>query len=229
MEKKLYSIDIETVSQGKKAIDFTDSAYYKAAANIKDPVKIAANIQKQKDTAQGKHGLHWTVGKVLSVAVVDCFGGEYDMVYFGHDEAKILTDLANKIESNGSLYLIGKTSQDFDYPFLVGRYMALNLPVPRLLRRSKFLLDSDKFFGYRASSGQTAKLDHYAHGIDYAGKPMHGGQVQELYNTIMAAEMEGDTVAANAGWKQLADYNVHDCNVVKELARRYYGCIEEVC
>ncbi|WP_373092650.1 hypothetical protein, partial [Zhongshania sp.] len=193
MEKKLYSIDIETVSQGKRAVDYTNSKHYAPPKNIKDPEKIDANIRGQKEKAARTHGLSWTTGKVLSVALVNVFNQEEQYVAASHKEYEVLGKLDELLDTPAPIYLIGKTSATFDFPFLVGRYLFHDEGVPRVLRRRWNLLDVDNFFGWSASSGQRGKLDDYAHGLGIHNKPMHGSQVQDLYNTIVEAEMEGDS------------------------------------
>jgi len=217
---KTYSVDIETVSQGKRAVDYTNGKYYKPASNIKDPEKIKANIQKQKDAANDKHGLHWTLGKIVSVCFVDVFGDDKDVVLYGFDEIEILTKAT---EFLCGAKIIGKTSENFDWPFMIGRYMANGLTVPLSLKSRGLMYDVDKIFGWSSASGQRGRLDDYAHGIGFKSKPMQGSQVQKLYDTILLAKMEGDKVAEEAGWKELTDYNLHDGHVVKALCLAYYG------
>ena len=229
-ECTLYAIDIETVSQGKRAIDYTGQLELKAPSNYKDEEKIAAYVEKEKVKLQSKHGLHWWTGKVISVAIVDVFGNNEDQVFMGHDETKILKEL-NGVIGTGYVKLISMRGQTFDYPFLVGRFMANYIQIPRVFKTGRFgLLDVENFFGFSSASGQRGKLDDYAHGIGFAGKPgeLDGSKVQGLYDTIMAADMEDDRLTAVAAWKQLEKYNLHDAQVVKALANLYYRDITEV-
>lgn len=219
-ETKTYAIDIETVSQGKRANDYTDNKKYKAPSNFKDELKIEANIEAQRKSARGKHGLHWVTGKVLSVALVDVYGSDKPICIKGVDEALVLEGLRPYMQNNR---LIGKTSKNFDFPFLIGRYMANGGGVPRTLRTKNMLFDVDDFFGYSAASLQRGKLDDYAHGIGYKEKPMNGSAVQALYDSILNAKMEHDKVAEAALWAQLEEYNIHDCEVVKQMTLAYYG------
>lgn len=225
---KLFAIDIETVSQGGRADDYTNEKDYKAPSNYKDEEKIEANIEAQRSKARAKHGLHWWTGKVVSCAVVDVFGDTPDAVYYGHDEEDILRHVAEHIGSHSKL--IGMCSEGFDFPFLVGRYMANMMRVPGVLKRKYATLDVNKFFGWSSQSGQRGKLDDYAQGIAYAGKPdnLDGSQVQGMYNTIIKADMNDDRLTAVATWKQLEKYNLHDAHVVKALATLYYRDIDEV-
>jgi len=221
----VWSIDIETVSQGKRANEYTDKASY-ALGNVKDPIKIEAKLKEKREEARNKHALHWGTGKIVSVAMVDVFGDSGNNVHMGHDEKQILSALSCDLDSYCKI--IGKTSDNFDWPFLVGRYMANNMPVPSVFKRKFASLDVDKFFGFSSASGQRGKLDLYAHALGIDMKPMHGNQVGKLYADICLAEMNKDEVAARAGWKQLHDYNLHDAQVVAEMARLYYRDESEV-
>jgi len=217
---KTYALDIETVSQGKRAKDYVDKKRFTAPSNYKNADSIAKNIQEQKDAANKKHGLSWITGKVVSVALCDVFGDDEDIVIYGIDEVEILMKLAPYMEGQK---LIGKTSFMFDFPFLVGRYMANGLTVPHSLKLKGSLYDVDTFFGWSAASSQRGSLDGYAHGIGYKSKPMHGSAVQGLYDTILMAMAEDDQAAVAAGWKELSDYNLHDTLATKQLALAYYG------
>jgi len=214
-----YSIDIETVSQGKRANEYTDQKKYKLG-NVKDPEKIKEALQKKKDEERNKHGLSWVTGKICSIAIVDIFGDKETQCFYGADESEILLKASEYMSGQK---LIGKTSQLFDFPFLVGRYIANGLTVPMSLKSKGLLYDIDNIFGWSSQSNQRGTLDSYAHGINYKQKPMHGSAVQGLYDTILDASMKGDDVAVKAGWQQLRDYNIHDCMIVKALALAYYG------
>lgn len=221
---KLLALDIETVSQGARANVYTDNAYY-ALGNVKDPAKVAAKLNEKKEEARNKHALHWGTGKVISVALVDVFGNDEPFVFATHNEKAILEDIEIKIEG---CKLIGKSAKTFDYGFLVGRYLANNMPVPQVLRDWRRLLDMDDFFGRSAASGQRGKLALYAHGLGMNDKLMEGSAVAELYNKILELEMTGNKDLALTEWKKLEAYNLDDSEKVAEAARRYYGSIEEV-
>ena len=52
---KTYAVDIETVSQGKRANDYTDGKEYKAPSNYKNEEKIKDYIAEAKQKARTKH------------------------------------------------------------------------------------------------------------------------------------------------------------------------------
>lgn len=219
---KVYSIDIETVSQGLRANEYTDKKKYKLG-NVKDPAKVEAKLKEKREEARNKHALHWSTGKIISVAVVDVYGEEEDEVYYGHDEVEILIQLRDKL--NKPCKVIGKSSNTFDVPFIVGRCMSLAIDVPNVLRKEmrKFQYDVDEFFGWSSQSSQRGTLDDYAWGIGYKQKPMDGGAVAGLYNEILAAEAAGNKEELDKLWHRLTEYNLHDSRVVSVMTKRYYG------
>jgi len=220
MREIVYAIDIETVSQGKVAKDYTDNQSY-ALGNVKDPVKIEAKLKEKKGEAAKKHGLSWWLGKVCSVAIIDLHS-DSNCVMYGYDEKEVLQQLSDYINS-GPVKLIGKNSQTFDFPFLIGRYMANGLPIPGVLKKRGSCLDVENFFGYSSASGQRSKLCNYAHGLGIGEKTLHGSMVQELYSTAVMAKMEGKKKEEKATWKSITDYNLQDSQIVKEMALKYYG------
>lgn len=220
MREKVYAIDIETVSQGKSARDFTDKQSY-ALGNVKDPVKVEAKLQEKREEAGKKHGLSWWLGKVCSVALIDLHTST-SYVYYGVNERKILEDLASLIGS-GPIKLIGKTSINFDFPFLVGRFMANDIRVPNCLKKRTSMMDVDNFFGFSAQSGQRTKLSNYAHGLGIDPKTLDGSKVQAVYDMVVMAMMEKDEEAVELHWRAIIDYNLQDSQIVKEMALSYYG------
>lgn len=217
---RLYSIDIETVSQGKRALDYTNQAPVKLG-NTKDPEKIKAIETKKREEARYKHGLSWWTGKVCSVAITSVFHEGCNLVSYGFKETDILETLASHLVKH-PCKLIGKNSIDFDYPFLVGRYMANSMEVPLILKggRDK-LLDIESWFGGRGCS-QRGKLSDYSHGIDTKNKLMHGSQVQSVYDEALDCHMKGDKAGESKAWEMIANYNIQDTVIVKDMALRYY-------
>lgn len=215
---KTFSIDIETFTQGKRANEYTDAKDYKLG-NVKDPDKVKVALMKKKEEARRKHALSWWTGKVISVAVVDVFGDDEPLCFYGHDEKVILEQLATCL--NRPCNIIGKSNDMFDNYFLIGRYMLHKLDIPKVLKpqfRSR-QFDVDKFFGYSAQSSQRGSLNDYAHGLGIETKTMKGSDVHDLYSQIMIS----DEKEANRLWKELVDYNIHDSEIVAEMARRFAG------
>ena len=217
---KVFSIDIETFTLGKKANEYTNDKSYRLG-NVKDPDKVKAALAKKKEEAARKHALSWWTGKIVSVAVVDVYSNSGDEVCFaGHDEASVLKELA--VYLNTPCKLVGKSSEMFDYGFLRGRYMANRLNIPRVLKQQNNLLDCDKFLAFSSQSSQRGTLADYAFGLGLEGKTMKGSDVAELYERIMMTESV-DKIAAAKLWDELIEYNLQDARIVAEMTRLYYG------
>jgi hypothetical protein len=222
---RILAIDIETISQGKNANDFIDKCHkFKAPSNYSDEKKIAAYIDKERGKEVSKHGLYWWRGRVLSIATVDCRTGE-SKFYFDYDEKQVLNELREDLDK-GQVRLWSKSGKTFDYPYLVGRYMANKIELPRVFKSKPFdsvLNDVDEFFGRSSASAQRTKLDYYAWGLGLENKPMNGGQVQSLYNQMLDAKMRGDEAAEAEAIVKLKEYNIFDSTVVAEMVKRFFG------
>jgi len=222
---RTWALDIETASEGKRATDYTNGKSYYAAKNIKDPDKIAASIEAQKKKAGETHALHWWTGKVISVAIVEVHGDDYqvfDLDYY-NSEKELLEDLAVYIGVRDTI--ITKSGDTFDVPFLVGRMMLHKIKLPAWLTQTSLHRDVDKFFGWSASSGQRSTLEAYAHGLGIEGKAggLKGSEVPGLYARIKVLEIEGKIAEAKLLWKELSEYNLQDSRITAEIARRYMG------
>ena len=207
-----WSIDIETY-RNDRAFVYTDKVKIPAPGNIKDEKKIEAAIAKKRKDIADKHALTWWTGKIISVALSPINELEPPVCFYSHDEKEILVNLTYFLEEKASS-LVGKSSKTFDFPYLVGRYMANELPVPSTLKDKNLLYDIDDFFGWSSASGQRGKLDAYLHGIGFDLKPMDGSMVGELYENILS---EKDT------WEELVNYNIFDAVATAKIAKLYWG------
>jgi hypothetical protein len=219
MLKELYSIDIETVSQGAVADAYTESMTIKTG-NTKDEEKLKAKIEEGRAKARASHGLSWITGKIFCVSVTNIMDNT-TVSFIGFDESVILKDLAHYLNVTLSEMsrLYGKSSKDFDYPFLTGRYIANGIDLPRILRKPTHCQDIDDLLSYSKQSGQRGKLSDYAHGMGVTGKSMHGSMIQDEYNRAILADKESQQ-------KILADvvaYCTQDTAIVAEFVRRYYN------
>lgn len=212
----LWSIDIETVSQGKRADEFTSTQEVKLG-NVKDPEKIKAKLEDAQAAAKSKHGLYWWTGKVICVCMVHIDNPENRIAIHGLDESTILQRLAPFL--GRSVSLIGQHAKLFDYGFLVGRYLANGLPVPSALRSFE-KYDLPDLFGYGSQCSQRPSLSELAHGLCIDGKLMKGSHVQSIYDQIVMCTDEGEREKL---WAQIIAYCYRDNDIVVETVRRYFG------
>jgi hypothetical protein len=216
---EMHAIDIETVSQGAVADRYTEHIEVKLG-NIKDPEKIKDKMNEAKAKARNSHGLSWVTGKVWCVSVTNINSGE-SASFLDYTEEAVLNVLSghlNKVNS-GMAMLWAKSGKHFDYPFLIGRYLANNLPVPAILRDSKKLKDIDDLLSFSQSCTQRDKLSAYAHALGIEGKSLSGGMVQGLYNkSLVSTSEDRDKII-----KEVTMYCEGDTRIVAEFVRRYYG------
>jgi hypothetical protein len=215
IDDEFWSIDIETVSQGQRADEYTEEPDVKTG-NLVDPEKIKAKIELAKHKAKSTHGLYWWTGKIVCIGMVNVRSGERH-AFYGASEDKLLREWAESLSTYTRL--VGANSKDFDYPFIIGRLIANNIPLPRVMKN--YLDRYDVFvelFGFSSSASQRGKLKDYAHGLGIEGKTMHGSQVQGVYDSIL---FEKDEAVRSEMWSTLVEYCLHDCEIVAELVRRY--------
>ena len=216
----MYAFDIETASQGEKALQYTDNQHYAAPSNYKDPEKIALNIEGQKKKAADTHALHWWTGKIVSYALYNIEDPSdiraTTLQDCGGDEKGLLIMLKEHLMDAHAL--VTKSGEDFDIPFTVGRLMAHEMRVPRALK-SRDNFDIDKAFGWSKSSGQRSTLAAYAHGLGLPGKmyDMSGANVPLLYAQV--TQMPG--ADAERIWDQIKKYNINDAVLTGQIYKRY--------
>lgn len=212
--RALFAIDIETVTQGAKATEYTSREKIKAPSNYKSEDAINKYIEQERTKRGFKHALSWHTGKVLSVAWEDVKSGEQSF-FWSLNEVEVLNTIR---KAWAAANLIGKSALDFDFPFLRGRFMANGLAIPSVLKDPNRLNDCDNFLSFSRACGQRGKLDSYAHALGLELKPMDGSHVGTLYDRICMDSPKGDKDKAV---EILHEYNVHDVYIVAEMTRRY--------
>ena len=208
--RTLLAVDIETVTQGQKAKEYTDLEKIKAPSNYKSEEAIKKYIDAEREKKGMKHALSWHTGKVLSVAWEDVKTGEQGF-FWSLEEVEVLNKI---VEMWSGCNLIGKSALDFDFPFLRGRYIANKMPIPAVLKDRNRMYDCDDFLSWSKSCGQRGKLDAYAHAMGMELKSMDGSHVGTLYDRIV---LENDQKAID----ELEEYNIYDAAIVAEMTRRY--------
>jgi hypothetical protein len=154
-------------------------------------------VQRQKKLLEG--GLKWWTGQIICIVAMDC-NSTATYEFYNSNEAALLMDFRHAL--NGCETLIGKSSEGFDKPFLIGKLMKYKYTIPGCV---KFAQDIDKYFG--GKWGMAGKLDDYAFGLGIDGKTGHGSLVFDWYK---------------AGRKDdIIKYCKQDVALVKEIYRRY--------
>jgi predicted PolB exonuclease-like 3'-5' exonuclease len=201
----MIAFDIETVKNEKADEYFAEHKSYSAPANYTDPVKIEKYIEKAREKDANKAGLTWFTGKVCCVCMEDVESGKKWGIY-STNEKEVLEATTEILDKHINKDLIGKSSADFDVPFLIGRYLVNEVRAPLILNPSK-AQDVDNYFSRSRSCGQRSKLDTYAFALDLPMKPFDGSKVQGMYD-------EGKL-------EEIKDYCEHDVHIVAEMVRRW--------
>jgi hypothetical protein len=206
--QRTYALDIETVAIGA-AKDYVKNNTEVKYGNTKDEAKKEKKFNETMDKALSKLGLHWWTGKVCSFALVNTDGGQ-EYYAFDEDERVVLNTLSEIVKGSK---IVAMTGEDFDVPFLVGRYMANNMAIPTVFKNK--IEEVNKYFGFSSSSGQRTNLNNYAYGLGIELKTGKGNQVQALYDAITLMNCKDSA-------KTLEEYNIHDARIVADMYNRYH-------
>lgn len=209
-------IDIETV-ENDHAKELFQKKTYQAPANYKDPAKIEQAVLEKRQADMDRAALHWWTGKIVCICANVIGLEERPRTFIGADEPELLRqyfDWLSTLQSRcNGLTILGKSSEYFDRPFIIGRALALDLGLPEILRPYRGIQDIDHIFAFSARCDQISNLGDYAFGLGIAGKTMHGSGVAALYTEILMGD--------HSKWKTLGDYCAQDTDIATEMLRRY--------
>lgn len=182
--------------------------------------KLNESVENQRKKAINTLGLHWWSGKIVCIVVLtkDEIHSDYNRhVFSGEDERTLLLDFCEWVGDFNNPLFVGKSSEQFDRPFFIGRCLAHNIPIPYCFRPKGVVADIDHIFSRSQSCGQVSKLDNYALGLGIQGKTGSGSEV-------------ADMVAAGQ-WDKLINYCTQDDLIAMELLTRFlrspYGAINQ--
>jgi len=201
----MIAYDIETIVR-PDAVEYLDQRDFRPDSRLKDPKKIEADIERKRQAAKDRGALHWWLGQVVCITAVTETG--YSFCQAGLDEVALLgafTGWVAEIEYNDTFF--GKNVEDFDRPFLVGRHLAHEIPVPHWLGKVERPKDVDHIFSFSRQCSQIGSLADYAFGLGIDGKLAKGEDVAEM-------------VQAEA-WNALKTYCLQDSKIAMEMMRRY--------
>jgi len=211
--------DCET-AENSRAVGWIDKIHLSAPSNYKDPVKIKAYLDDQRAKLLSKSALSWWTARIVSIAIVN-INDLTDVRYcFNVNEKELLKDIAVQLSDVSHLY--GKTSNTFDQPMLVGRFLANNLPVPTVLKQKN--TDIDNYFGWSSQSSQRGSLDAYLYGLDLEGKPMKGSMVPKMFaKYLVNLALKKNPEDQEHFLRELKEYNIFDSMAVAQIVRKYEG------
>ena len=210
-EDRFLVVDIETVANERSA-DYFASRKYEAASNLVDPKKIEANIAEKRAKDKAMAPLSWWVGQIVCISANNPITREKHS-FAGKDERQVITGFYDfLLKKYPMTMLTGKQTKDFDFPYLVGRSLALDIGIPAHLRHPFEITDINQIFGFSSSSQQRTSLANYAFGIGIDGKSAHGSEMAGMY--AKACE--------TGSFQEIQDYCEQDTEIVAEMLRRYF-------
>jgi hypothetical protein len=170
---------------------------------------------KERQKILDKAPLHWTTGKVICISCIELIHPDRPRVWSGDNEAKVLTGAFDFISQLTQPILVGKSSRNFDVPFVIGRAMKHRLGIPSFLRldRPDPLHDVDQIFGWGQKAPQAASLDNYCRALGLPSKKGTGAMVQDWYAEILCGDLDK--------WKTIQEYCLDDSVKVAEILSLY--------
>jgi predicted PolB exonuclease-like 3'-5' exonuclease len=123
--------DIETAAQSEETLRAQMPAF-KAASNLKDPEKIAADIEEKKAKYISQAALSPLTGRVIAVGFKHSHDGPVVGLIHGEDEKVVLThacEAINRLIAN-RIRCVGFNIHGFDLPFLRFRAMVHGIKTP---------------------------------------------------------------------------------------------------
>ena len=203
----ILAVDIETKisDYGRKHLEEKE---YLPDSRLKDPAKIKASVESQREKDIDKAALHWWLSKIICICAIT-YDTRFTKTFSGDDERLLLKEFFTHLENNGPyVQLVGKSSISFDIPFLVGRALALNLGLPDCLRQNiEKITDVDQLFSRFRMCSQITSLSNYAFGLGIEGKLAKGGDVAKMHE--------------EERWDEIEQYCRRDTEIVCEMIKRY--------
>ena len=132
--------DIETEGLPKAEL-LKNAPEFKAAGNLKDPLKIAESIRQRQQDYLDEAALSATTGRVLCVGIVH--DGSFSVIQ-NDNEARLLADFwAFATDDEGlARRMVGFNTHGFDLPFLIRRSWKLDVQIPSGIRRGRYFNDN---------------------------------------------------------------------------------------
>lgn len=166
--------------------------------------KIEASIQTKRRADEDKAALYWWTGKVVCICTQDDDG--LGRTFNDLDESKLLRAYFSYLTTSGHR-AIGKSSNDFDKPFLIGRAMHHDIGIPNIWRPLHQIEDINQIFSYNKQCSQISSLSNYAWGLSLDEKKGHGSEVAEWYKAGDHAKIE--------------EYCQHDVQLTFDIFKRW--------
>jgi uncharacterized protein YprB with RNaseH-like and TPR domain len=198
--------DIETEGLPKAEL-LKNAPEFKAASNLKDPIKVRESIAQKQQDYLDEAALSAITGRVLCVGIIH--KGNFSVIH-NDDEARLLADFWDFATDEKQLArrMVGFNTHAFDLPFLIRRSWKLDVQVPEGIRRGRYFNDNQVDLRVEWQCG-----DRQAHGsLDAVSRHLGIGQ------------KNGDGAEFAALWHtnraQALAYLENDVRLVEKAARK---------
>lgn len=195
--------DIETTANDR-IDEYIEKKDFKPRGNLVDPKKIAQDITFKRKKAREEAALSWITGKVICIVADDILSNERYLLHH-KDEVANLHAFFDLIVRKHYKYVVGKYSEMFDRPFVIGRALFHNIGIPRIWQRD--IHDIDHIFSRSSQCSQITNLEDFSFGLGIPGKVFDSSKVPDLYK-----EGKMDEILLHCG---------QDVSITKELFTRY--------
>lgn len=211
--------DIETIPN-TAAADLLPEP--KPDARLKDPVKIAADVEKKKQDAAGKMGLDPNFGRVCVVGYAERVGTKVvtsdDFLAENSDEAErdLLTAFWERVRARDRLATFNGAG--FDIPFILRRSWLLGVKPTRMFET----------VAWKCSTGETNHTDVRLV-LSLGDKKAKG--TMDLFGKLKLGRGKTDGMDGSQVWEywqagrvdEVRQYCMDDCAVTLELLESLYG------
>jgi predicted PolB exonuclease-like 3'-5' exonuclease len=172
---------------------------------LEQAAKIETSIQSRRTADRGKAAISWWTAKIICICIEDDQGKR--KTFNNVDERQLLCDFfATILADYYNHTLIGKSSEDFDKPFVVGRALFHDIGLIPHFRTRDEITDVNQIFGHKGNS-QITSLANYAWGFALGSKGGKGSDVGDWYK---------------AGLHDvIADYCAQDVSLVSQILKRW--------
>lgn len=180
---------------------------------VSQELRLKQSVIDQREKDISRAALYWWTGKIICISCVDEAGTP--SVFSGTGEKKVIYDFFRCLETVYPHHtLIGKSSTEFDIPYVIGRAMHWELGLPQALRHAREpIADVNRIFSARDNCQQVSSLANYVFGLGLDEKLGHGSEIREWYAMALA----GDA----SYWEKIRTYCIHDSMLVREILKRY--------
>lgn len=188
--------DIETGPLGRNELEERQPVF-EPRKGLKDPVKIAADVESKRTAWYERATLNAFQSKVWAIGYSD--GEKTRLEHYEDPSAESESDLIARFYEaiQGVDRLCGYNIFGFDIPYIIRRSYALGISVPAPLRQRKYW--ADKFIDlmdywvlgtHRVEQHNRISLGNFAKHLGFEGKNGKGSDYWRLYQTDRPAALD---------------------------------------